>query len=104
VQANRPAPRRAPAPIRTAPSEGEPEAAAPRGAASNICSIRISSRPWAEVWIDGKNTGRKTPVDNLEVACGSRKLELKRPDKDIEQMEMLNVVPGKPYRGDYELE
>jgi hypothetical protein len=70
----------------------------------NDCSIRIASRPWAEVWIDGKNTGRKTPIDNLKVSCGSHKLELKRPDKDIEQMEMLQLVPGKPYVGSYELE
>jgi hypothetical protein len=74
------------------------------GVGPNDCTIRISSRPWAEVWIDGKNTGRKTPIDNLKVACGARKLELKRPDKDIEQMEMLQVVPGKPYLGSYELE
>jgi hypothetical protein len=40
----------------------------------------------------------------MKVACGTRKLELKRPDQDIEQMEMLNVVPGRPYRGNYDLE
>jgi len=38
------------------------------GVGPNDCTIRISSRPWAEVWIDGKNTGRKTPIDNLKVA------------------------------------
>jgi hypothetical protein len=68
------------------------------------CSVRISSQPWAEVWLDGKNTGLKTPVENLKVSCGTHKLELKRPDKDILQMEMLKVAPGRPYRGSYELE
>jgi serine/threonine-protein kinase len=77
-------------------------APAPGGASD--CTIRISSKPWAEIWIDGKNTGRKTPVDNMKIACGTRKLELKRPDQDMEQMEMLKVVPGKPFRGNYELE
>ncbi len=84
-----------PQPVKTSPpAPGRP----------SDCSIRISSKPWAEVWIDGKNTGRKTPIDNMKVACGTHKLELKRPDQDIEQMEMLNVVAGKPYRGNYDLE
>ena len=66
--------------------------------------VRIVSKPWAQVWIDGKNTGKHTPVDGLKVPCGTRKLELKRPDKGIEQMEMLNIVPGQVYQGHYELE
>jgi serine/threonine protein kinase len=82
----------------------KPPAVPSPGGGPDDCSIQITSKPWAQVWIDGKNTGRKTPLDNLKVACGMRKLELKRPDRDIEQMEMLKVVPGAPYRGSYELE
>jgi serine/threonine protein kinase len=82
----------------------DPSFAGLSGGTFDGCSIRISSKPWAEVWIDGRNTGRKTPLDSLRVACGVHKLELKRPDKDIGQTEMLNLVPGVPHRGDYELE
>jgi serine/threonine protein kinase len=105
IQMSRPVARHPPLKPPGSRSPGSP-AAPPSMKAPSIaeCSIRVYSRPWAEVWIDGKDTGRKTPVENLKVACGKRKLELKRPDKDIEQMEMLNVVPGKPSRGNYELE
>jgi serine/threonine protein kinase len=88
----------------SSPFTADPSLAALAGGGLDGCSIRISSRPWAEVWIDGRNTGRKTPIDNLKVACGVRTLELKRPDKDIGHTEALNLTPGAPYRGDYELE
>jgi len=87
----------------TGSNPGTSKRAATPGAAEG-CSVRISSQPWAEVWLDGKNTGLKTPIESLKVSCGAHKLELKRPDKDILQMEMLKVAPGKPYRGSYELE
>jgi len=118
TQANRPVVVRRPPPLkRPAPAaralaasnsggkgDADDDEEADDDAAATECSIKISSRPWAQVWLDGKNTGRKTPIDKLKVPCGTRKLELKRPDKDIEQMEMLDVLPGKPYRGSYELE
>jgi hypothetical protein len=68
------------------------------------CSIGITSKPWAQVWIDGRSTGRKTPIDHLKVACGNRKLTLRRPDQDLERIVMLKVLPGIPYRGDYDLQ
>jgi hypothetical protein len=85
---------------RSATALAPPPAA--RGSATD-CALRITSKPWTEIWIDGKNTGRRTPVDDLKVPCGQRKLQLKRPDKGIEQMEMVKVVPGKPYQGTYDL-
>ena len=81
-----------------APSQARPPTGGP-----GDCSVHIVSKPWTQVWIDGKDTGLRTPVDNLKVPCGMRKLQLKRPDKDIEQMEMLNVVAGKPFQGKYDL-
>ena len=37
------------------------------------CTITVGTRPWSEVWIDGKNTGRHTPYSE-NIACGKHKL------------------------------
>jgi serine/threonine protein kinase len=68
------------------------------------CPVQIFSKPWAQVWIDGKNTGRKTPVTGLKLPCGARKLQLKRPDRDLEQMEIIILEAGRTFRGSYDLE
>ncbi|HVR60710.1 MAG TPA: serine/threonine-protein kinase, partial [Polyangia bacterium] len=62
---------------------GVPAAApsAPRGVFSEggDCVITVGSRPWAEVWIDGRNTTKHTPIADLRVPCGRHRLSFKRP-------------------------
>jgi hypothetical protein len=91
-------------PITRWQGDATPGGAAPSGAGSGECSVQLSSKPSAQVWIDGKNTGLKTPTGVYHLACGAHKLQLKRPDRGLEQMEMLRVEKGKLFRGNYELE
>jgi hypothetical protein len=68
------------------------------------CAIRNGSRPSAELWLDGKNTGRKTPVSGFRIACGIHRLSLRRPDTGAERSEVIKTSPGKPFGGDFTVE
>jgi len=82
---------------------GETSKAESAGGAGD-CQVRIDAHPSAEVWLDGKNTGKHTPLSGYRVSCGTHELTLKRPEQDIEQMEVLKIKRGQPFRGSYELE
>jgi hypothetical protein len=67
------------------------------------CAISVDTVPWSEIWIDGKNTTRLTPVVDWKLPCGNHKLSFKRPDLDIDRMESIIVRPGKKFRQMYSL-
>src|SRR4030095_2245368 len=48
--------------------------------ADQSCAVSVNSVPWSEVWIDGENTGRHTPLVDLPIDCGQHRLDFKRPD------------------------
>ena len=73
------------------------------GAGGGDCTITINSIPWSEVWIDGKNTTKHTPVVDFKVPCGKHKLAFKRPDMQIDQTESINVKPGQNFKQRYTL-
>ena len=62
-----------------------------RGAA---CSMRVGTRPWAEIWIDGRNTFRHTPYSE-HIDCGPHKLTFKRPDLHLVRSFAILVSPGE---------
>ncbi|HEY4187513.1 MAG TPA: PEGA domain-containing protein, partial [Polyangia bacterium] len=67
------------------------------------CTITVGTRPWSEVWIDGKNTGRHTPYSE-SIPCGRHKLVFKRPDMNLLRNESVNIKPGEKFRQSYPLE
>jgi hypothetical protein len=73
------------------------------GAGAGACALALKSSPWAHVWLDGKDTGRRTPVAEFHVPCGDHKLVLKRDDLDIYQMEVITVRAGTTFRKSYPL-
>jgi serine/threonine protein kinase len=102
--------------VREAPSDeggggelGTDDAPASRRAAATDdsgggdCSITVNSIPWSEVWIDGQNTTKHTPVVDYKVPCGKHKLAFKRPDMQIDQTESINVRPGQNFKQRYTL-
>ncbi len=63
----------------TAASGGStPRAAA--GAAAGQGTLQIQTLPWARVFIDGRDTGRNTPVRELRVPAGSHRIGLRTAD------------------------
>ena len=79
-----------------------PKAAAD-GAGGGDCTITIGSRPWAEVWIDGKNTTKHTPFADYKIACGKHKIVFKRPDLQIDKVESITVSPGEKFKQSFTL-
>jgi hypothetical protein len=73
-------------------------------AGSGPCVMSVGSKPPADVWLDEKNLGRRTPLAAYHLACGDHKLVLKRADLDIYQMEMITVKPGAHFKKVYPLQ
>jgi hypothetical protein len=100
--------RRRKKPRETAPADGDEEnaeaAARTENAEGGDCSITIGSRPWSEVWIDGKNTTKHTPFADYRVPCGKHKLGFKRPDLQIDHTEMITVRAGQKFKQSFALE
>jgi hypothetical protein len=67
------------------------------------CTITIGSRPWAEVWIDGKNTSKHTPFADYKIACGKHKISFKRADLQIDQLETITVSAGEKFKQSFSL-
>lgn len=57
------------------------------------CSIRVGTRPWAEIWIDGRNTQKHTPYAE-RIACGRHTLTFKRLDLGIIKSFVVTPEPG----------
>ena len=76
--------------------EGEGKGAGESG--GGICSATISSKPWAEVIIDGKPTGKITPLVNFPIPCGKHRITFKNADLMIERNESVTLKPGQPFK------
>jgi serine/threonine protein kinase len=68
------------------------------GSASDTCTATISSKPWAEVSIDGKPTGKITPLVNFPIPCGKHRVTFKNADLMIERNESVTLKPGQPFK------
>jgi eukaryotic-like serine/threonine-protein kinase len=69
------------------------------GAASGeTCVATISSKPWAEVSIDGKPTGKITPLVNYSMPCGKHRVTFKNADLMIERNESVTLKAGQPFK------
>jgi hypothetical protein len=77
---------------------GQPAAAPAEPTAERACLISIGSHPWSEVWIDGKSTGRHTPLVNYRVPCGRRTLTLKNAMLAIAKSVVVTLKPRSRLR------
>ena len=67
------------------------------------CLLSVASFPWADLWIDGKDTGQRTPVVHYPVSCGTHKLSLKRHDLKVDRTEQVMVAPGHELKQHYDI-
>jgi len=67
------------------------------------CNVIIGARPWAEVWIDGRSTGRHTPYSD-KITCGRHKISLRRPDLNVEETESIVVRAGELFKRSFTLQ
>ena len=85
-------------------SSDDSDGDAAEAAEGGDCSITIGSRPWSEVWIDGRNTTKHTPFADYKIPCGKHKLSFKRPDLQIDHTETISVRAGQKFKQSFTLE
>ena len=90
-----PRPKRAVSAERTAAPKIAPETsvtttAAPRGSGT----LRINSRPWSTISVDGVVVGN-TPQMNIKVSAGSHTITLENPQFGVKQKLSVTVRPGE---------
>jgi hypothetical protein len=68
------------------------------GGAGGTCVATISSKPWAEVSIDGQPTGKITPLVNYSMPCGKHRITFKNADLMIERNESVTLKAGQPFK------
>jgi hypothetical protein len=66
--------------------------------------MTVGSSPWAAVWLDGKDTGRHTPLVQLALPCGTHVLELKRQDLRLARLATVVLRAGDHLKARYHLE
>ena len=76
---------------------------APAAPQARDCLLSVASFPWADLWIDGKDTGQRTPVVHYPVSCGTHKLALKRHDLKVDRTEQVMVAAGHELKQHYDL-
>ncbi len=70
--------------------------AAPQGvaAAGQTGKLRINSRPWSQVYVDGRLVGN-TPQMNISLPAGPHRVTLVNPDFRVRQTVNVNIAPGQ---------
>jgi serine/threonine protein kinase len=96
TESTRPAlkrPRPPSAPVaRKVPTVVAPGAGASSGASAGM--LRINSRPWAELTIDGRPAGN-TPQMNLQLPAGSHTVKLTNPQFGLTKTIKIQIQPGQ---------
>jgi hypothetical protein len=59
--------------------------------------LTINTMPWARVFVDGRDTGRNTPVRNFAVSAGSHTIGLRTNDGTMHTVQ-VTVAAGATER------
>ena len=71
-----------------------PPAPPSRRAASGEGSLRLGSKPWTNISIDGKDTGLHTPQLKIKLAAGSHRITLTNPQFNIKETFSVEIKAG----------
>ncbi len=61
------------------------------------CRLSLGSRPWSEVWIDGRRAG-VTPLADLALACGRHDVRFLSRAANVERREAITLQEGQPLK------
>jgi len=64
-------------------------------ATGNSGYLRINSRPWSKIIVDGIDTGLNTPQTSYRVTAGSHQITLFNPQFNIKETIKVTVAPGE---------
>lgn len=94
-----PAPPAAPAPAGPATPGEEATSLAPSGR----CAVTLGSKPWADVWIDGRRAGF-SPMNDLPISCGTHEIVFTSRELGVERRISLTLRPGETVKRVVDLE
>jgi hypothetical protein len=100
-----PAPRAAERPVnpRVRPRPAPAVATAAPSASDEPGQLDIQSEPWGRIFVDGRDTGRFTPVAGMNVTAGSHVIRLVNQDLGVSAEARVNVKPGATVKVSREL-
>jgi serine/threonine protein kinase len=68
------------------------------GGGGEDCIATIGSKPWAQVAVDGKSTGKSTPLMDFHLPCGKHRITFTNPDLMIERNEIIILKSGQRFK------
>jgi hypothetical protein len=69
-----------------------PAAAKPSGGADGF--LRLGSKPWTNIAVDGKDTGLHTPQTKIKLSAGPHRVTLTNPQFNIKETFSVDIKPG----------
>ena len=93
AESHTPTPRRSASP---APEEDDPVMPTRPAAASSGGEgyLRINSKPWTNITIDGKDSGLHTPQTQLKLPAGTHRVQLANPQFGVRETFSVDIKPG----------
>lgn len=80
---------------RPEPTEDTPRAARPERSGGAIGFLRINSKPWTKIMVDGNETGLNTPQLALKLPPGEHKITLHNPQFNVRETFSVTIHPGE---------
>jgi hypothetical protein len=88
-----PPPKEKPAPPPPAAKPAPAVASKPSGGAEGF--LRLGSKPWTNISVDGKDTGLHTPQTKIKLGAGSHRITLTNPQFNIKETFSVDIKPGE---------
>ena len=90
----RPKPDKPNKPDKPDPEPDEPDVKPDKPKKTGTGRLTIGSKPTARVYINGKDTGKYTPLLNVEMKAGKHKINLVNPDFGLNKTYYVEIEPG----------
>ena len=84
-----------PAPEAKSPSDKPAPSEKAAAAASGDGWLRLGSKPWTNILVDGKETGLHTPQTHLKLGAGSHRITLTNPQFSIKETFSVDIKAGE---------
>ncbi|HRI54078.1 MAG TPA: PEGA domain-containing protein, partial [Pseudomonadota bacterium] len=94
AEAPRPEPKRPTPPRQHPPKLAMPKAPVPV-ATGNFGYLRVNSKPWTKIIVDGVDTGLNTPQTSYRLTPGTHKLTLFNPQFNIKETFTITLNAGE---------
>jgi len=84
-----------PAPAEKAPVEKSAEKSSAPASSGGDGWLRLGSKPWTNIVVDGKETGLHTPQTHLKLGAGAHRITLTNPQFNIKETFSVDIKSGE---------